>query len=159
MALRLQGITMIWKRLLKMYLGGTGYCLAFWLFDFWVGKIQHSGAKFPGFDHFITMETTILALATAKVGLDELSRGGYTKARRTLKRWIIVLFVTPLILIPASVFFVPSTWYTPGSIWVSILGNSFFPFTVLSLATLPLALYLNHKQKESSTEPTVADAS
>jgi hypothetical protein len=57
------------------------------------------------------------------------------------------------------VFFVPSTWYTPGSIWVSILGNSFFPFTVLSLATLPLALYLNHKQKESSTEPTVADAS
>jgi hypothetical protein len=148
---------MVWRRLLKMLVGGIAFCYSLEIVEF----LLRMNKKFIGLHDFFAMTTTILVVSVGIVGLDELSRGGHRKVRRVLKIGLICSFAFPFILILALVAknSVSGVAPLPESVVITLLENSYVPFAVLSLATLPLALYLNRSKKQNGSQTDTANAS
>jgi hypothetical protein len=155
-----QGASMNWRKLLKRIIRGVTFCCGCWITEFLLAKVHLLNIKFPTFDDFIRMVTAFVLFFIAVAGLDELSRGGHMKVRRMLRRWIIVLFFAPLVLVVAAVALeLNGILHLKKYVWIHIIGNLYIPFTVLSFATLPLALYLNRRKKKSTSQQVSANES
>jgi uncharacterized membrane protein len=93
-------------------------------------------------------------MSMGMVGSDELKRGGHRKVRRNLLVCLTLLLISLLILSYTSVHLH----------WKIITGKDFsdvywfIPLYVLTVATFPIALYLNRCQNKSNSDPTNADA-
>jgi hypothetical protein len=105
---------------------------------------------------FIISLILVAGMSMGMVGSDELKRGGHRKVRRNLLVCLTVLFKFPLILAFTQV-------HMHWRIVAKDLANVhwlywFIPFYVLVVAPFPVALYLNRKQKKSTSDPNNADA-
>jgi hypothetical protein len=102
------------------------------------------------FNSHIFIENALLAIAAALgwIGFEELDRGGYRNVRRILRKCLIIWLVIWIISIFPSIYFkIDFVFY-----------YSMYLFWLLLAVPFPVAVYLNHKQKKSGTEATVADA-
>jgi hypothetical protein len=91
----------------------------------------------------------VIALPLSMAGSNKLKRAGFGKfPMRYILCSGIFSFATMFLL------FLP----LPKSIRHVVLECGYYSFYVLIAGMLPLSFYLSHKQKESSTETTVADA-
>jgi hypothetical protein len=95
-----------------------------------------------------------IALILGSVGMVNLDRGGHRKVKRWLNLCLTVLFL--IICIPG---FTPNRLVRNVSGWNIPGAYSFIPLFVLLVAIFPLSLYLNRKQKKSTSQTTSADVS
>jgi uncharacterized membrane protein (DUF485 family) len=119
--------------------------------DYLRGKTQPLGTH-PFFFCLIL----VVGMSMGMVGFDELKRRGHRKVRRNLLICLTILLIFPLILAFTQIHM---HWKIIGKDFTDVYWSiPFIPFYVLAVASFPIALYLNHKQKKSSAESTVADA-
>jgi len=115
---------------------------------FIVSYLIHGGSQHPNYSKEAVLDASIaIGLPLAMVGSNRLKRAGYTKypMRHMLSSSI---FTMALLVVPF-----------PKPVRHVVLEYGFCLFYVLIAVMLPLSFYLTHKQKRSSTETTVADAS
>jgi hypothetical protein len=103
---------------------------------------------------FITYLILVIGMSMGTVGLDELKRGGHRKLRRNMLLCLTLLLIGLIILSYISI----------RLHWKIITGKDFadvywfIPFYMLVVSTFPIALYLNRRQRKSSSAPTNTDA-
>jgi hypothetical protein len=87
-----------------------------------------------------------ISASLAMIGLGLLNRGG-----SRIVRYILTGCYFIYVCISFALFFNRPNWDVA-------IGFPFYASWLIYVSPLPLALYLNHKRKQSSTESTVADA-
>lgn len=126
------------------------FVFTIFMMDFLRGKTQYLGTH-----PFIINLILIVGMSVAILGFDELKRGGHRKVRRNLLLCLTLLLVSPIILSYTSI----------RLHWKIITGKDFadiywfIPFFVLTVASFPIALYLNRKQKNSNSQPIIDNVS
>jgi hypothetical protein len=125
---------MNWKSRVLVFLLNTALVFGahIWLF----------GLRFDSHDWWVNA-LAVIAISLAWFGNKELIRGGQRQAKRTLAVCIVILFL-PLVT-------------------RTVRGNDAWPlvYAILALAaaSYPLALFLNRRQNEPSSQQTIDNAS
>ena len=145
LGLCVQGDSLIWKNFLISVLVLSAMGIAFCLFNLWVGLL-----KSISIHDFTVVAFQIVACSMGFAGYDELARRGHRQVRRIFFRCLMIALVVPLIVL--GIEFLRKTW------WNNLFFLSASPFWVLLVAPFPVALYLNRRQKKSTSQPTVTNA-
>ena len=140
---------MDWRQFLAPILYSSAYVFVLSMVDFSSGKTQPFGTH-----PFITYLILVVGMSIGIVGFDELKRGGHRKVRRNL---LVCLTILTIFLIILALTRIHMHWKITGMDFADVYW--FIPIYVLTVATFPIALYLNRKQKEISSQPTITDAS
>jgi len=95
-----------------------------------------------------------IPLTLGFIGIENLDRGGHRKVKRGLNLGLFILFL--ITFIPDLARNHPhrsiAGWDIPGAYY-------FIPLLALLVAIFPFSLYLNWKQKKSTSQPTSNNAS
>jgi hypothetical protein len=110
---------------------------------FIVFHLLYSGSHHP---NYLTEAVLVVAFLFVFAGSEKLKRAGYRKYP-IYHILCSFLFITALAVLPL-----------PKSVRHIVLEYGLYLFYALIAGMLPLAFYLDHKQKKSSTESTIADA-
>lgn len=137
---------MYWKRMLLIALVISVAIFALFIAFHWNNPDWHFRSK-----TFIEDAAIAIALALGMAGNQELDRGEHRRVRRITRNILIVWFSISLLL-----FGITRLYKT--TVFDFVLDYLMYVLWLLFAAIFPLALYLNRKQKKSSTESTVADA-
>lgn len=129
---------MNWKKVLSSVLLHAAGLFVFFMFRY------PKDVLLPGSAVFIANVIESFALSLGIVGSNELETLGYPRVRSTL------IFC----IIPISLFL-----FFVLIIWGGYSGNWLYAISALWAAPFPVSLYLNHHQKNSTSQPTIANAS
>jgi drug/metabolite transporter (DMT)-like permease len=140
---------MDWRQFLAPVLGSSAIVFVLFMSDFLSGKTPPFGTH-----PFIICLILIIGMSMGTAGFDELKRGGHRKVRRNLLVYLIVLLISFLILAFTQIH---THWKILGIDSTDVYW--LIPFWLIIVAPFPVALYLNWKQKKSTSEPTSANAS
>jgi O-antigen/teichoic acid export membrane protein len=139
LAPRLQGVSMNRKLLVVLLLALLIASSA----TFIVFHLLYSGSHHP---NYLREAVLVIAFLFVFAGSEKLKRAGYRK----YPMYHILcsfMFITALAVLPL-----------PKSARHIVLEYGLYLFYALIAGMLPLSFYLDHKQKKSSTESTIADA-
>ena len=140
---------MDWRQFLAPVLGSSAIVFVLFMSDILSGKTPPFGTH-----SFIFCLILVVGMSMGTVGFDELKRGGHRKTRRNLNVYLIVLLIFPLILAFTQIHM---HWKIKGIDFTDVYW--FIPFWVLLVAPFPVALYLNWRQKKSTSQPAGANVS
>jgi hypothetical protein len=132
---------MYWKRMLAIVLAISIVLFAGFMALYLVYSAMHDFKLF----------VWVVLFVVGGVGFGELRRGGHQRVRRILFRCSLISLIIPLIVIGMELLFKIR--------WNSLLLLSASPFSVLFFASFPVALYLNWKQKKSTSKRMSTNAS
>jgi hypothetical protein len=128
--------------ILLSVLASSAFVFVLFMSDILSGKTPPFGTH-----PFIFCLILVVGMSLAMLGFDELKRGGHRKIRRNLLICLTLLVISLLILSYISI----------RLHWKMITGKDFtdvywfIPIYVLAMASFPIALYLNRKQKKSTS--------
>ena len=133
---------MHWKRTLAIVLAvGLAALLVSFMVSHWISGEWHIGSRF-----LIMNAALAIALTLGFVGIYNLDRGGHQKVKRNLTVCLLVL-----LLVANIPDFPPDRLHRSVAGWDAADLYYFIPFVALLVAIFPLSLYLNWKQKESTS--------
>jgi len=125
------------------------FVFTMFMVDYLRGKSQYFGTH-----PFIINLILVIGMSMGMIGFDELKRGGHRKVRRNL---LFCLFFLPISLIILSKASIHLHWkIITGKDFADIYW--FIPFYMLTVATFPIALYLNRNQSKSTSQPAIDNA-
>jgi hypothetical protein len=139
---------MNWKNYFASIVGVSAIGIVLCLVAQWTGLMNHISLH-----DFVIGAFQVIAWSMGVAGSDELNRCGFDKIRINLFRGSLWSLALPIILLGVGFLF--KVKFSSIHVWVVLLSC---PFWLLLISSFPLALYLTHKQKNSSTEHTIADA-
>jgi len=117
----------------------------------WLSHRRRWGSHYSSYD---LIEDALAAIATGLIvaGFQELDRGGHQGISRTVKKCFIIWFAIFIISLLGTATLYKATGLRQAE-------HYFFCFSLLPAAVpLPLALYLNRKQHESTSQPKIINA-
>jgi hypothetical protein len=138
---------MIWKRFLNALVKFSVIFSAISFLTYWLEKLMYHDAQRYSIHQFILDIIVVVSASLGLVGYAELKRSGDTKIRRILMVSLGISPITFLLLISLKF---------GSDLAIKI---SFYELFALIASPFPLALYLNRKQKQSTPQTSVANAS
>ncbi|MGO9775968.1 MAG: hypothetical protein ACLQGT_08575 [Terracidiphilus sp.] len=140
---------MDWNKFLAPVLFNSALVFALFMSDVWDGKVHQYGTSQFAFAVFL-----IIGGSIGMVGFEELKRGGHRKVKRNLLICLTILLILALIRAFTNIRL---HGRTQGMDFIELY--IFIAFYVLTVASFPIALYLNRNQNKSTTQQASANES